>query len=319
MDFTAIDFETANQRPDSACQLAAVVVRNGLITAKHCWLIRPRPLSFSPFNIRIHGIAPEQVANEPDFAGHWPDIAKVLNDTCLVAHNAPFDIKVLNACLQTHQIDSPVFSFTCTRLIAKRTWPAWGRYGLKPISERLDIHFRHHDALEDSIACAKVLLAAAQQRQVTTMETLEDSLCIERGESGPAGYRGACQRKKRRTQRSAKPPTRQNAPLPSPPSAAPSLDFHRLLLRAEMLRTLTGKQVHIRGPFQILQAEQICTLIERLGGLLSTKASNLSEVATAPDDTDVQIVGQNGPADGDPSGPPITWTEEQFLQTLVGR
>jgi DNA polymerase III epsilon subunit-like protein len=29
MDFTAIDFETANQRRDSACQLAAVVGRGG--------------------------------------------------------------------------------------------------------------------------------------------------------------------------------------------------------------------------------------------------------------------------------------------------
>ena len=35
-DFTAIDFETASRRADSACQLAAVVVREGRIVTSSC-------------------------------------------------------------------------------------------------------------------------------------------------------------------------------------------------------------------------------------------------------------------------------------------
>ena len=50
-DFTAIDFETASRRSDSACQLAAVRVREGRIVYQACWLIRPEPFYFSEFNI----------------------------------------------------------------------------------------------------------------------------------------------------------------------------------------------------------------------------------------------------------------------------
>ena len=64
-DFTAIDFETASHQPDSACQLGAVVVRNGQLVDQFMWMIRPQPLHFSKSNIRIHGITPAQVREEP--------------------------------------------------------------------------------------------------------------------------------------------------------------------------------------------------------------------------------------------------------------
>ncbi len=67
MDFTAIDFETANSARHSACQLAAVTVRGGEIVDQQCWMIRPQPFYFHPMNIRVHGIEPERVADEPEF------------------------------------------------------------------------------------------------------------------------------------------------------------------------------------------------------------------------------------------------------------
>ncbi len=100
-NFTAIDFETANRRADSACQLAAVAVRDGKIADSVTWLIRPEPLYFSRVNIEIHGITPDQVRGEPDFGDLWPEIAEKISDDCLVAHNAGFDIGVLLACLRT--------------------------------------------------------------------------------------------------------------------------------------------------------------------------------------------------------------------------
>ncbi len=46
--FVAIDFETANNRPNSACQLGLVVVENWQIVHEAEWLIRPPRLFFSP-------------------------------------------------------------------------------------------------------------------------------------------------------------------------------------------------------------------------------------------------------------------------------
>jgi len=195
MDFTAIDFETANHDRHSACQLAAVVVRGGKIVDRKCWMIRPRPFYFSPMNIQVHGISPQDVQAEPEFSECWSEIAPYLtaqsDDKCLIAHNAPFDIGVLTACLRYHEILVPELQFSCTRLVARHTWPDRPGYGLKPLASWLGIKFRHHDALEDSIACASILLAAAEETGVSTMLELEQKLCLCRGKAGQWGYRGA--------------------------------------------------------------------------------------------------------------------------------
>lgn len=195
MDFTAIDFETANHNRYSACQLAAVKVRNGKIVDRQCWLIKPRPFYFNPMNVQVHGIHPDDVQNEPEFCDCWESIARCLenecDDKCLIAHNAPFDIGVLTACLSYHDIPVPDLQFSCTRLIARHAWPGRTSYGLKPLASWLGIEFRHHDALEDSIACASILLAAADSVGADSIIGLEAKLALVRGTAGGWGYRGA--------------------------------------------------------------------------------------------------------------------------------
>ena len=58
LDFTAIDFETANSSAASACSVGLVKVRDGRVVDRAGWLIRP-PLGhdeFHEWNTRIHGI-----------------------------------------------------------------------------------------------------------------------------------------------------------------------------------------------------------------------------------------------------------------------
>jgi hypothetical protein len=51
------------------------------------------------------------VANEPEFGDCWKSIAPCFesecDERCLIAHNAPFDIGVLTACLNYHHIPVP--------------------------------------------------------------------------------------------------------------------------------------------------------------------------------------------------------------------
>ena len=54
MNFTAIDFETANPTSASACSVALVEVRDGVVVAEKHWLINPETW-FSHFFISIHG------------------------------------------------------------------------------------------------------------------------------------------------------------------------------------------------------------------------------------------------------------------------
>lgn len=67
MDFTAIDFETANGKRASVCAVGMTKVRNGKIIDQASWLIKP-PHGFTTFadrNIAIHKITEADVVNAP--------------------------------------------------------------------------------------------------------------------------------------------------------------------------------------------------------------------------------------------------------------
>jgi DNA polymerase-3 subunit epsilon len=154
----AIDFETADQGADSACALGAVRLEGGRIAQAASWLIRPpRPhIAFS----WLHGITWADVAGEPDFAGIWPELAQLL-EGCdgVLAHNAGFDRAVLRACCAAHGLEPPPRPFICTVRLARAAW------GIHPtrlpnVCHRLGIGLRHHDALSDAMACARIAATA---------------------------------------------------------------------------------------------------------------------------------------------------------------
>ena len=315
-NFTAIDFETANRRRDSACQLAAVVVREGRIVDERMWMIRPDPFFFSPFNIRIHGIRPDDVEHEATFGQLWQDIADFVADDCLIAHNAPFDVGVLMGCIERHRLDVPELHFSCTRLIAKQTWPDRGRYGLKPLSSWLGVEFKHHDALEDSRACAKLLLAAGIAKEAASLEDLETKLRLNRGRAGAWGVKHAGRKdypKRKRTQ--SAPPRRGTAkrtlrsgsgrslrmpfsPFDDLPAVRESssgyaatsttepetstasttgIDFQRAMIRAEFIQPLRGKRIAFCGPLALLSVEQASELTRRSGGVYQSQADQQTD------------------------------------------
>ena len=87
MNFLAIDFETANEKRNSACSLGFAFVKNGNIHQSLSILIRPPELYFNPFNVSLHGITEEDVCDRPTFEELWPQIKKVLDGQLVVAHN----------------------------------------------------------------------------------------------------------------------------------------------------------------------------------------------------------------------------------------
>ena len=159
----ALDFETANERRDSACAVGLAWIEGGAVVRRESRLIRPPELRFSPGNIRVHGILPADVRTQPLFpevmAAFLPDLA----DGLVLAHNAGFDMGVLRASLQAHGLRPPAFSYLCTLQIARRVFPAEEGCGLGKVAARLGIRFAHHDAGEDAYACAEIALAAMRQ------------------------------------------------------------------------------------------------------------------------------------------------------------
>ncbi|MBD2259406.1 3'-5' exonuclease [Pseudanabaena sp. FACHB-2040] len=161
-NFVAIDFETADRCRDSACSIGLVRVEEGKVVDKVHYLIRP-PRQHIEFTY-IHGIAWRDVAGEPSFAELWPTLEPMFEGVdFLAAHNASFDRGVLSACCNAHNLTPPSSAFICTVKLARDTW------NIRPtklpnVCEYLGIPLKHHDALSDAEACARIVISANQSK-----------------------------------------------------------------------------------------------------------------------------------------------------------
>lgn len=160
-NFVAIDFETADNGADSACAVGLVRVENDRIVDEMVTLICP-PRSNIMFT-HIHGLAWKDVCTAPNFCDVWPKIEAFSRgiDT-FIAHNAPFDRKVLHGCCVASGIPIPAQNFQCTVQIARR---AFGIYPTKlsNVCQVLGIELNHHEALSDARACAQIVLQARKK------------------------------------------------------------------------------------------------------------------------------------------------------------
>lgn len=189
MNFTVIDFETANSRRASACSIGIVKVVDGKIVEKNSWLIRPKELDFNYMNISIHGIRPDDVKDQPEFNHLYQKIFKdYFENQLIIAHNASFDMSVLRKTLDLYNIEYPTFDYLCTVKVAQKTWPELYNHKLDTLSNFLKFKFKHHDALDDCLACANVLINACKKEKVNSPIELVDRLGIKLGKVYPKGY-----------------------------------------------------------------------------------------------------------------------------------
>ena len=98
INFTALDFETANSSRASACAIGLVKIRNGVEISRISEIFKP-PEGFDEFdlwNVMIHGITSGQVRGKKRFGELWPRFLEFIGDDIVVAHNASFDMNFIN-------------------------------------------------------------------------------------------------------------------------------------------------------------------------------------------------------------------------------
>ncbi len=191
IDFTALDFETANEGRDSACAIGLVVVENGSIVERKEMLIRPPSSYFHPLNVSIHGIRWREVRDQPTFEERWSAIAAYVGGRTVVSHNAAFDMSVLRSALDRYGISYPHLGYGCTLVMARRLWPRLESHRLDAVARRLGIEFKHHDALEDARACALIALRAFDETGAENFDELAGKLNMLNGRLFPGGYEPA--------------------------------------------------------------------------------------------------------------------------------
>jgi len=187
LDFTAIDFETANSSSASACSVGLVKVRNGIAVDLAYWLIKP-PLGYDQFtewNTRIHGIMASDVVDAAIWSEQLPDLVGFAAGDHLVAHNASFDMGVIAAACRASFVDIPSFSYLCSLKIARRTYEL-DSYRLPVAAMAAGCEdFEHHNALADSQACAAIVVHAARRHDATSIVELAMAAGVQIGALGP--------------------------------------------------------------------------------------------------------------------------------------
>jgi DNA polymerase-3 subunit epsilon len=160
MNFTAIDFETATGKRNSACAVGMVVVKNGYVQDEYYSLIQPPENMYWWRNTQVHGIRPADTLHSPTFFDIFPEIQKRLSGTIPVAHNESFDRSVLRHTMVYYGLDYDMLKlplrWECTMKIYRAA--GFRPYKLNACCERMGVSLNHHEALSDARACAQLYL-----------------------------------------------------------------------------------------------------------------------------------------------------------------
>jgi len=163
-EFVAIDFETATYTPESAISIGLVKYRGFEPVDAFYSLIRPPQLYVRPDFTDIHGLTVDDVRDAPDFRQVWEEnICAFIETIPLVAHNAPFDMRVLRATLAHYGIPLPRLEYFCSLSLARRVWTGLGSHALTALGREFGIAYEAHNALADAQTCGKIISLCATE------------------------------------------------------------------------------------------------------------------------------------------------------------
>ena len=158
MKIVALDFETANRYPQSACALGVAVYEDGEIKDSFEWYFRPFERYNFFTNSYINNIYKEDVADCEDFSYYYEELGRVVDDAVIIAHNAAFDIGVLNALCDYFRLPRFTNPYLDTVRLARIHYPMTPNHRLYTMAKYLGIELNHHNGQSDAYACLMIML-----------------------------------------------------------------------------------------------------------------------------------------------------------------
>ena len=154
--YIAFDVETPNHLNDRISSIGVSTIDDvGLIQTKE-YIVNPE-CDFDAFNISLTGITPSMVENAPTFPDVWAEIEPLFKNYTLVAHNAIFDLCVLQKVLWTYNLSTPGLQYLCTLKITQSVLPNLENHKLSTICSFYHIPLNHHHSGSDSEACIRII------------------------------------------------------------------------------------------------------------------------------------------------------------------
>ncbi len=158
--YAVFDCETTGTDPevDEIVSLAIVRLdRDGVEAGRYVTLVRPSR-SIPEDATAVHGIADGDVADAPRFAAVAHDVIAMLDGAVFVAHNARFDLAMLQRALAKVGVELAPVGVACTLEAFRLLEPREASHRLDSICERRGIVIEDaHDALGDVLATAALL------------------------------------------------------------------------------------------------------------------------------------------------------------------
>jgi len=188
-DFVAFDLETTGIQPqeDGIVEIGAVKFVEGQPAADFCRLVNPgMPI---PADAKaVHGISDADVAGEPPIQDVMGAFTEYCGDLPLVAHNAKFDFKFLEASVKRTKCKAPTGAVLDTYGLAKKVFPGMINYRLETLTKHFDFPSTvFHRASEDAEYCGKVFLRILERLDQADISIHIDSL-MELGDMKPMKF-----------------------------------------------------------------------------------------------------------------------------------
>ena len=190
--YAVVDCETTGTDPavDEIVSLAIVRLdADGVETTRYTSLVRPaRPIP--PEATAVHGIGDVDVAWAPRFADIAVDVLALLDGAVFVAHNAAFDLGMLQHAFARAGADYRPAGVACTLDAFRLLEPRELSHRLESICERRGITLGGaHEALGDVVATAallRVLLGEGLAPETVQLDHLAYMRLRSRGDTRPA-------------------------------------------------------------------------------------------------------------------------------------
>jgi len=163
-----IDFETTGLSPgigDRVTEVAVVMVANGQIVDRFQSLMNAGALIPRYIEV-LTGISNAMIRKAPPVATVMNDLADFVGEAPLVAHNATFDRKFLDAeWRRVHKQRRQ--EFACTMLLSRRIYKASPNHKLGTLVDYLGLPStgRYHRAMADAEMTAHLLMAMSSELQ----------------------------------------------------------------------------------------------------------------------------------------------------------
>lgn len=182
MRWIILDTETTGLDPAHGhriIEIGAVEVLNRGVTGNHFHTYLNPDRESDPGALSVHGLTTEFLSDKPRFKDQVDDFLKFIEGAELIIHNAPFDLKFLNAELERLGRESVTTfcSGVTDSLVHAKTLHPGKRNSLDALCERYGVSNSHralHGALLDSRLLAEVWLAMTRGQDSLMIDAFEE-------------------------------------------------------------------------------------------------------------------------------------------------